>query len=79
MRIKGLALIGTAVAFTGMLAICFADPVFAAKKQMTTYEARQNGVTVKTPFENPDRVPNRSAQFYRTSHQKKHKSQPGPN
>ena len=75
MRIMGFAVTGMAVALTSVLAVCVADPAFAAKKGAKgctgLHQALQNGECVNTTFVNPDRVPNTSAQFYRSSHHKK--------
>jgi hypothetical protein len=52
MRIMGLAVTGMVVALAGALAVCTADPAFAAtKKHHHKYQARQNGATVNTPVE----------------------------
>ena len=78
MRIMGLTLTGMAIALTGMLVVSVADPAFAAAKGPRfcsgKHQAYQNGECVSTTVENPDHVPNQSAQFYRSSHHKKKSS-----
>jgi len=67
------ALTGTAVAITGILAVCVATPASAKipKNCLGQYQKYQHGECINTTEINPDRVPNQSAQFYRSSHHKK--------
>jgi hypothetical protein len=76
MRIFALA--GMAVALTGMLAISNADPAAARipKNCLGQYQKWQHGECINTTEINPDRVPNQSAQFYRSSHKKKKTTAP---
>ena len=58
MRIMGLA-------FIGLLAVCVADPSFAKGPKDCTgkYQKYENGECITTTTENPDHIPNQSAQF----------------
>jgi hypothetical protein len=65
MRIMGLAVTGTVVALAGALAVCSADPAFAAtKKHHHKYQARQNGETVEgRPSGRPGGPPNQERAY----------------
>jgi hypothetical protein len=73
-----MVLTGTAVAFTSMLAVCVATPAAAKipKNCLGQYQKWQHGECIETTTINPDRVPNQSAQFYRSSHHKKKATAP---
>jgi len=77
MRIMRLTLTGMALAATGMLAICVADPAAARTKGPRDckgpHQALQNGECVSTTFVNPDHVtqPCSGGSCYRSS--RKHK------
>ena len=73
MRIVGLV-------FTGMLAVCVANPAFAASKYTKdckgTYQSLEEGKCVNHKAENPNRVvQERSSDFYRSTRHKHKKPQ----
>jgi hypothetical protein len=73
MRIMGIALTSMVVAVGGMLAVGAADTAFAKGPKGCTgkFQKYENGECTTTTSENPDHIPNQSAQFYRSSHHKK--------
>jgi hypothetical protein len=75
MRITRLSLAAAAVTLTGMLAVCAADPAFAASKKCTgLYEAVQNGQCVTTSYANPNRQAYQTGRdYYRSSKKSKTK------